>query len=451
MHTFCQIIHKDTCESNELYNFCTIINKPTNIDFISNEQSNRSFLNTQCYNFYKIVHDYEFKTNTDISYDDDLSNRLIKSILFIYEMSYVDYSIQSKFSYYKKTIDNIFISVKQCEEFINRFCRIQRIYWTLNKAVYNYKLKKAPYRIQKDLILNPINNQQHNVITIMQNNNKYLFTVFDLRSIIEIALTNSSYMFSNPLPPKNPYNNLPFDKAILYKIYFFMKRGNFVLSNLFHNYFLCNFNLTKFKNENEVIIRKKYLDQYVKNSCDTDLHKEVIYMLRKNRFSRFLKIDKLFPVNKLVNILRPYLLLYYYKLYSLDSAERDNVDFELDILLRRFYDFNPKFGRKYLKRNNGNNGNNGNYVNVYFNDEHIKFQRLKCRGEYRDSHLEVVEQDRGVVFVEVAQRHIVLSNYRQPDNNRHNEYDESEESEESDDDGDEESHEYEENEQDWDW
>jgi hypothetical protein len=94
MHTFCQIIHKDTCESNELYNFCTIINKPTNIDFISNEQSNRSFLNTQCYNFYKIVHDYEFKTNTDISYDDDLSNRLIKSILFIYEMSYVDYSIQ---------------------------------------------------------------------------------------------------------------------------------------------------------------------------------------------------------------------------------------------------------------------------------------------------------------------------------------------------------------------
>jgi len=323
----------------------------------------------------------------EIPVEEDMTNRLMKIFLFLYAVGPIDYSISSKFSYFKKTIDNIFMSKHDREEFISRFCKIQRHYWTLSRAVYNYKWRKAPYRIQNDLILTPIHDSQHNVVTIMQNNNKYLFTVLDLRNIIEGALTNSPFMFSSPIAPKNPYNNMPFDKATLYNIYFFMKQGNFVLSNLFHNYFLSNFNLTEFKRENEVIIRKKYLEQYIKNADLNELFMEGIYMLSSNKFTKRISIDRQFPVPRFVEIMRPYLRLHYSQLYSLDSAERDNSLFELNILLRKFAEHNPKFGRKCVRLMKEKPNE------VYFLDDHIKFQRIKCGGSYRDSHITFLERD----------------------------------------------------------
>jgi len=370
MHTFSQIAHKANSETDELYNF------PTHIK--SKNMKN---------DFHGVAHNYECKPSLNIPVDCDMTNRLMKILLFMFAVGTIDYSIQSKFSYFKKTIDNIFMTANQRNEFISRFCKIQRHYWALSRAVYRYKWRKAKLLIQNDLILTPIGESQHNVVTILQNNNKYLFTVLDLKNIIEGALTNSPYMFSTPLPPKNPYNNLPFDKSTLYHIYFFMKRGNFILSNLFHNYFLCNFNLTKFKRDNEVIIRKKYLEHYLMSTHINDLYIEAISMLGDNKYTNRLDIHSSFPISRLVEIMRPYLALHFAKLYSLDNAEKENADCELNMLLRRFYMFNPRFGRRcYRKPDNKKR-------EAFLIDEHIKFERIKCGNNYQDSHVEFIERD----------------------------------------------------------
>jgi hypothetical protein len=319
MHSFCQVVNKSISETNELYNFSLFNN--------NRKEMERDFC--------KIAWNYEYKPNLTISIENDLVSRMIKIFFHLFLVGPVQYSIQTKFSYFKKTIDNIFMNKKTREEFILKFCKIQRNYWALNRFVYNYKLRKAHFRVKTDLILNPIHESQHNVITIIHNNSKYLFTVGDLKNIIESALSNSPFLFSTPLAPKNPYNNIPFDKATLYKIYFFMKKGNFVLSNLFHNYFLCNFNLTRFRNENEVIIRKKHIDNYCNNTDIDELYHDGIEMIKMNKFTKRLKIDDEFPKKQFVDIMRPYLAIYYTKLFSLDISERNNsiVNFNYLIII----------------------------------------------------------------------------------------------------------------------
>jgi len=371
MHTFSQIAHKTTSETDELYNFSTNINsKNMKFDFCSK------------------AHNHEYVPNLTIPFETDMTNRLMKIFLFMFAVGHIDYSIQSKFSYFKKTIDNIFMTSNQRDEFISRFCKIQRHYWALSRAVYRYKWRKAPCRIQTDLILTPINESQHNVITILQNNNKYLFTVSDMRTIIEGALSNSPYMFAHPLAPKNPYNNLPFDKATLYHIYFFMKQGNFVLSNLFHNYFLCNFNLLHFKSENEVIIRKKYIGEYINNAECDELYDEALRMLTISKFTKKLIIDDDFPKERLVEIMKPYLRIFFSHIYSLDICERNNAACELSKQLKRFYEFNPQFGRKFIRLKNGRK------TNWQFNDKHIEFRGKNYSLNYKDSHIDLEEINR---------------------------------------------------------
>jgi hypothetical protein len=368
MHTFCQIIHKCTTDSQELYHFHT-------------QQKNIGF------EFNTVAWAKEYKPNTQISIEKDIALRIIKIFFHMYAVGPIDYSIQSKLSYFKKTIDNIFMNESTRQEFVQVFCKIQRSYWIINKLVRNYKWRKAPYRIKTDLILNPICETQHNVITIMHNNSKYLFTVIDLKNIIENSLTNSPYLYSVPLPPKNPYNNIPFDKSTLYNIYFFMKRGDFVLSNLFHNYFLSNFSLKQFRKDNEVIIRKTHIQGLVTKTDYNELYYDILDMITKNKFTKRMIIDPDFPVKKLVDIMRPYLHLYYNYLFSLNISERHSSLHKLNEKLRRFYVFNPRFGRKYIRLGKGKPNT------VEFNDDCINFYSKKKMYNYANSHIALDDDD----------------------------------------------------------
>jgi len=315
-----------------------------------------------------------------------MNERLLKIIMYMYLSGPITYSIASKFSYFKKTIDNIFINKIQREKFIHSFYEMQRTYWTINRAIYRYKIKTSSIRVNKDVFLNTISETHHNVITIFHNNSKYLFTFLDLKNIIESSLSNSHFFVAAPMPPKNPYNNLPFDKSTLYNIYFFMKRGSFVIPKLFHNYFLCNFNIKQFCDENEVLLRDLHINDYLKNSDVEELYYDVLEMLEKNKFTRKLIIDNKFPKTRIVEIFRPYLKLYYVCIYSLNICDRYNTQSELDEKLKTFYHFNPRFGRKYIKIN-GTPPDNMN-----FNDDHVKFIKGRCSGDFMKSHLEIDDE-----------------------------------------------------------
>jgi len=328
--------------------------------------------------FFKIINEY-FNPNQPLNNPPNLNiglehgfagpnSTVLNTFFNMYISNSSQYSMQYKFSYFKKTIYNMFISKDQKETFIDRFCKIQRTYWILNRLVRHYRYRHAPFLIQTDLFLNPIAETQHNVLTIMQGNNKYLFTVLDLRNIIESALTYSPHRVSDPLIPKNPYNNMVFDHAILYQIYFFMKRGDFVMSTLFHQFFLCNFNLARFRDENKAIVRKSHIEHYVKHGDVHELYDEAKYMLLLNKTTKDMEIHDDFPVKRFVDIMRPYIRLFNLQNFSLDMSERSSAALELNMKLKRFYQFNPRFGRKYFQLQNGR-------ANVVlFDENHIKFE-----------------------------------------------------------------------------
>jgi hypothetical protein len=310
---------------------------------------------------------------------------LVKLLLDTLIMTPLKENKKTKFDYLKTCLDNKFMNEFQRIDFAKAFCHAQRHNFALNRFAYRYKLRKAPLSVNVDLFMNPLRESQRNVITILQNGQRYLFTANDLKNIIETAVCNTCYYYAEPLPVKNPYNNMVFDKAILYNIYFFMKRGDFVMSDVFHKYFLANFNLKAFREKNEVLIRNHYLENSVKNGDMDMLYNNAIIMLAENRNTRRIQIDRRFPKKVLVNVMRPYLLLYMKKIYSLDIFQKIQCDYELKQRLKEFAEFNPAFGRRVFKTLDS-----GIRAQA-FREDHIKFKTSNSLDDFYINHTEVVE------------------------------------------------------------
>jgi hypothetical protein len=360
---FYQLIHKISSTSNELYNFQT--NRNMSEMYSKMEYSN-------------IAWTVEYKQIPHV-------DMLVKLLLDTLVMTPLKENKKTKFDYLKTCLDNKFMNEFQRINFLKAFCHAQRHNFALNRFAYRYKLRKAPLSVNVDLFMNPLRESQHNVITILQNGQRYFFTANDLKTIIETAVCNTCYYYAEPLPVKNPYNNMAFDKGILYNIYFFMKRGDFVMSDVFHKYFLANFNLKAFRETNEVLIRNHYLENSVKNGDMDMLYNNAIIMLAENRNTRGIHIDRRFPRKALVNVMRPYLLLYMKKIYSLDIFQKIQCDYELKQRLKEFAEFNPAFGRRVFKTLDS-----GIRVQT-FNEDHVKFKNSNSLDDFYINHTEVVE------------------------------------------------------------
>lgn len=367
MNAFLQLLHKQCAKTNELYN----------VSHMQNSQQYNFDLTDKTYN-------YELKSNP-LHYCDKLII-ITFNILLLTPF----YNTKTKFDFLSSIRDNKFYDDSIKVMIYNIFYEVQKKYHVLNRLVYRYKYKKAPIAIDTDLSLSNIKSS-HTTMTILQNNQKYLFTLFDLKRLIDTSLSNSPYHFSHPLPIKNPYNNLPFEKSVLYNMYFFMKKSDFVIPTLFHLYFLSNFNLSKFQEENEVMIQKVHLKQYLHNLSSKETKSEIIYMLKQNKYTKKIKIDAEFPRDKLIEIFRPYLELFYKQSYSIDLNTRIMAKNELYIKLKDFYYFNPIFGRKYIVNNK-----NQQTTNSSMNTNHIQFQKKNYNKNYDVSHIIVGDNNNEV-------------------------------------------------------
>jgi hypothetical protein len=275
---------------------------------------------------------------------------------FLFDKSIKDESIplyKNKFEIFVKGLD--YFMIKKCkeEEFIIYFNRIQRIYHILNRFAYKYKLRRAPIIVYTDMTLNELKENDKNVICIYQKNSRYLFKIHDLLKIINMSLTNPQGFFSNPLCIKNPYNNLPFGKNVLYYIYYFIREKTNIASNikyteLFFKFHDCNFNLTIFLSKYEYLLREKIIENCINNSTNDKLYTDIMMMLRifnskniKNRIT----IDDKFPKKKIIEIFKPYLVLYINGNFSLIPSQKYKASCELEKKLKKFQKFNPLFGR----------------------------------------------------------------------------------------------------------
>ena len=305
---------------------------------------------------YKLIIKNIIKTDVNffsLDYKEDKTIKWYIRLSFILLERLID--INDKYIILYELLNGFLLKDKQ-NEFIDYLYKIQKTYNALNRFVYNYKCKKIKIVVNLDMGLNELNETDKNVICIIDNNSKYLFHVNDLIKIINVALTNSVSFFSEPISVKNPYNNLPFNKSMLYNIYFYIRYKTHYYPELFYKFFKCNFNLTKFKFLNENLLREYSIENYVYNSPVNIIEPDVraivlIFNLQCERM--FLKdrilINKDFPANKLVTIMKPYLFLYYKSMYSFHPEIKKKYFILFKLSMLRFTKFNPQFGKKKVK------------------------------------------------------------------------------------------------------
>jgi hypothetical protein len=178
--------------------------------------------------------------NTDINFF-SVDYKEDETIKYYIKMSFIlfvkDVNIKNKYKKLSQALEGFLLTDKQKqEEFIEYFCKIQKTYNTFNRLMYNYKYKKTKIVVNTDMGLNELSETDKNVISIIDNNSKYLFHVNDLIKIINVSLTNSYLFFAEPKSVKNPYNNLPFNKSTLYNIYFHIRNKTDYYPELFFKF-----------------------------------------------------------------------------------------------------------------------------------------------------------------------------------------------------------------------
>lgn len=289
-----------------------------------------------------------------------------------------------KFEFLRHQMENMFLQAADKEFFLNYFCKIQRRYFVLLRFVSTCKHKRAKIQISEDLYMNPLQEGDRNVIAILQNGKKYLFSIANMINITNTALTNAPHFFVSPLPIKNPYNNLIFSKSALYHIFFAIKSSTFIMPMPLYYFFLANFDLLQFQNEYEGVIRDIAIETYVKMSEWKILLPAVkLMLLQKSK----IRVHKEFPGEKLVNIMKPYLRLFFIYKYSLDDYKRTAAICQLRDKLARFYKMYPRFGRKLLKRECGLDGKK-KYAS-YFEEACTPFCETISIQRFMKNHMEI--------------------------------------------------------------
>lgn len=294
------------------------------------------------------------------------------------KLLYKDYHYRlanAKFLALNEYINNIFYTKEIKDRIFNIFYKAQKCYHAFTRLAHIYRLKKYKIVVHDDLSLNPLNPSHKNTFILIENNSIFFFSLNDLISIIETAISNSPNFFVDPLWPENPYNKQKLKPSTLYNIYFKMKESGRLISTLFHFFFLEHFQLSNFVEQNEAFIRENSIKKFIFNSPYTTLYIPTLKMLNNNKYTKLLKIDSEFPKDKLVEIFRPF--LYYYYIFNYDikgTSKIYNYKLILNQKLRKFYQYNKSFGKKCYSVNKF--FDNKTKILSSFNTNHIGFYKI---------------------------------------------------------------------------
>ena len=242
-------------------------------------------------------------------------------------------------------VSNEFISTNEKRIFMDIYTNANRTYSGFSRLVRIWRIRKAKQTITTDLYMNEIDKTHKNSMMIYQNNTNYWFTISDLKNQIETAILNSPYYFSDPLRPKNPYTNIPFNNSTLYNIYFKMLSSTYLPSMIVNSYFLCGFDLYKFRLENEYIIRETHFRNYVNNADSETIFDEIMNMTSQYK----LRISSTIPRQEFIKIMRPYFYLHLVSSYHIWGIEKQpRARHLLASRMLKLHRYNKNFGRKYI-------------------------------------------------------------------------------------------------------
>uniref|UniRef100_A0A6C0HYN8 Uncharacterized protein n=1 Tax=viral metagenome TaxID=1070528 RepID=A0A6C0HYN8_9ZZZZ len=309
---------------------------------------------------------------------------------------WLKYNNTTRIEGFKKMVENTFMTQKDLEDLYLINSRVSKIWESFKTIVKKWRWKRAKIYNTEDLYMNDIREGQKNSITILKNNTKYVFGLKELIGNFNRQLSNSCNMFVEPLPCKNPYTNECFNKSDLYNIYFAIKESTFLMPKLIHDYFLSDFCLSKFMNENENIIHENYVENYTNNITNDILINIIKEMLTEHKIN-CIKIHKDFPKSLLRDKMTPYLKLYFINKLSKNKWKKAESYIKLHKMLHELANYSPAFGRKkYISTKLKNNMKT--YLNFYYDDKMPKINDISL-SEFMKNHLELNMRDTNNILI----------------------------------------------------
>lgn len=331
MKTFLLILHKQTAETDELYKHPI-------------HDTGGFFNNVFSHEFSVINRNYNGKFS-GINLSQVIT---LKMLIYMFVTNKKYNLLFNKYDYLHKIIDHIFMDDVSKEAFFTSFSSAQRIYQMLNRFVYRWKLRRMVPINSTDIMMEDISENSKKVMTVVQNGQKFLFSIRDIINIMETALSNVRMNYTSPRISKNPYNNIPFSKAALFNMYYLLLRNCMRIPPLIQAFYTCGFSLKKFKVQHERLIRDVFCEKYVRNCDQVLMHNHIMTMLTKSGFENKIRIHKEFSKTDLLRIMMPYLKLYVNAMYSYTDDDHENYMSELRRRLSQLHRYNPIFGRKMI-------------------------------------------------------------------------------------------------------
>lgn len=321
--------------------------------------------NTQ---YWKEIQTREFSTTTN-----DSQTRQIKYLYFMYIATIAkqinnkvlfntpEIITKEKYRAYRLIITNIFLDTPTRQKIQTIFETTQKHYFALTRfsrhiqKILQRKYNQTQHKITTDLSLTPLNPQDKYTFIVYEktNNsqNSYLFSIHDLINIIQTSITNAPNFFEKPLQPKNPYTNIPFSINTIQAFFYKLHKMYYPIPQVLENYYKCQYNLKQFQIQNQMEIRDIAIKKFVANSPTTVLYQEILDMINEYFYDpqedKCIEIDKEFPKNQLVQIMRPYLYVFLMSEYHIHGSEKRSQAKRVFRKAKQiFMNYNPRFGEQ---------------------------------------------------------------------------------------------------------
>jgi hypothetical protein len=256
-------------------------------------------------------------------------------------------------SVYGLVYTNGFITDKRRNILINLFNKAQKVYWGFTRLALIYKNKKTKMcDITESLYGVPFKScKKNNTIVLIENNRKYKFRVNELLKLWKTALETSEGFVPNPKIPINPYTGLPFSRANLYNIYFFVKFNTiYNIPALCNIYFSLSFNTKLFRKKVYPFLREKAIVAYLEKSDADTLFYDCINMLRANeKIFKNSNVDEQMSRKhrlELVFILKDILRNYLFSTFSINPFTKKEHKKIFVSIAKSFMEQHPTFGRR---------------------------------------------------------------------------------------------------------
>ncbi len=244
-------------------------------------------------------------------------------------------------------LQNPLLTPRGREVFAHYYAAFRRLRALFGQLVRRWRLRRCPVQIQTDLFLAPLLPTDPHLYVLVHEHGQYYFSLSDLARTIVSAITHHEGFFLTPLPVRNPYTNVVLSKTDLYNIYLTMKeRPSFPVPAYLQLFFRCEFDVYAFRRRAEAVLRSSVIRRFAQEAPYTELYPDVLDMLHRYRMQTAIRPDAGYSLQRWVDHMRPLLVWYFLRQYSLDVNERQYAECRVRTALDRFAQDNPRYGKR---------------------------------------------------------------------------------------------------------